>query len=57
MRVYILNMNDLTINIVLRRLKVNCYENPHYTYTARSNRSPSNLKFQRIQNIAIFEYC
>lgn len=28
-----LNMNDLTINFIRCKLKVNCLENPHYAYT------------------------
>ncbi len=33
MRGKMLNLNDLTINIIRYRLKVKCFKNPHYAYT------------------------
>ena len=33
MRDKVLNMNDLTTNKQLVRLKVECFETPHYAYT------------------------
>ena len=35
MRDKVLNMNDLTINIIQCEMKVKCFENPHYAYTHR----------------------